>query len=268
MEFGDMFDDFIPRVTIDINDDLTRQVSMDEIKDAVFVIGSHKAPGLDGFSAAFYHTFWGDINESILKEVQQFFEGGYLNQNHNHTNICLIPKVRPPTTMSEFCPITLCNVSYKIISKILVMRLKRHLTNIIAENQTAFIPGRIISDNTIIAHEVYHSLKVKKRQSKSYMALKTDITKAYDRLEWSFLEETMRKMGFCEKWISWIMICVSSVSFSIFINGSPKGYVKPKRGIRQGDPLSMYLFIICAEVLSYMMTRAATKRKIQGIKIN
>ena len=268
MEFGDTFDDFIPRVTTEINDDLTRPVSMDEIKDAVFAIGGHKVLGPDGFSAAFYHTFCGDINQSILKEVQQFFEGGYLEQNHNHTNICLIPKVRPPTTMSEFRPIALCNVSYKIISKILVMRLKRHLTNIIAENQTAFVPGRIISDNNIIAHEVYHSLKVRKRQSKSYMALKTDITKVYDRLEWSFLEETMRRMGFCEKWISLIMICVSSVSFSILINGSPKGFVKPERGIRQGDPLSPYLFIIFAEVLSHMMTRAAMRRKIQGIKIS
>lgn len=99
------------------------------------------------------------------------------------------------------------------------------------------------------------------------MALKTDIKKAYDRLECSFLEETMRQMGFCDKWIKLIMLCVRTVSFSVLINGSPRGYIKPERGIRQGDPLSPYLFILCAEVFSHLMNKAAAERKIQGIKI-
>lgn len=116
----------------------------------------------------------------ILKEVQSFFNDNHLDTTHNHTNICLIPKITAPTTMSDFRPIALCNVSYKIISKILVNRLKKHLSEIISENQAAFIPGRMITNNIIIAHEVYYSLKRRKRQANSYMALKTDITKAYD----------------------------------------------------------------------------------------
>lgn len=99
------------------------------------------------------------------------------------------------------------------------------------------------------------------------MALKTDITKAYDKLDWKFLEETMRRLGFAEKWICWIMKCVTTVSYSVLINGSPKGFIQPWRGIRQGDPMSPYLFILCAEVLSHMMTKAATQRHIQGLKI-
>ena len=268
MDFEDAFHGFTASVTPEINADLTRPVTIEEIKEATYAIGAHKAPGPDGFTGAFYRTFWEDIGPSIVEEVMQFFEGEFLDQNHNHTNICLIPKVRPATKMTEFRPIALCNVSYKIISKILVKRLKAHLPGIISENQTAFTPGRIISDNVIIAHEAYHALKVSKRQSKSYMALKTDITKAYDRLEWNFLEETMRRMGFCEKWINLIMICVKTVSFSVLINGSPRGYIQPGRGIRQGDPLSPYLFILCANVLSHLMTKAAADRKIQGMKIS
>lgn len=268
MDFGDSFDGFVASVTPEINTDLTRPVTIEEIRQAAYAIGAHKAPGPDGFTASFYHTFWEDIEQSIVKDVTQFFDGEFLDQNHNHTNICLIPKVRPATKMTEFRPIALCNVSYKIISKILVKRLKTHLPNIISENQTAFTPGRNISDNVIIAQEAYHALKVSKRISKSYMALKTDITKAYDRLEWNFLEETMRRMGFCDKWINLIMLCVKSVSFSVLINGSPSGYIKPERGIRQGDPLSPYLFILCANVLFHLMNKAAAERKIQGMKIS
>ena len=100
------------------------------------------------------------------------------------------------------------------------------------------------------------------------MALKTDITKAYDRLEWSFLEETMKHMGFNTKWISWIMKCVTTVSYSVLINGSPHGNIIPGRGIRQGDPLSPYLFILCAEVLSHMMKQAESTRNLKGIHLS
>ncbi|WZY89335.1 hypothetical protein YC2023_046070 [Brassica napus] len=186
---------------------------------------------------------------------------------HNHTNLCLIPKIYPPTGMKDFRPIALCNVSYKIISKILVNRLKNHLSNIVSENQNAFIPGRLISDNIVVAHEIFHSLKARKRQANSYMAVKTDITKAYDRLEWRFLQETMRYMGFGEKWIGWIMACISTVTYSVLINGAPEGLITPKRGLRQGDPLSPYLFILCAEVLSHLCNKAMRDRSLLGVKI-
>lgn len=201
-------------------------------------------------------------------EVKSFFDNGDLDSLHNHTNLCLIPKSVPPVTMTDFRPIALCNVSYKVISKILVNRLKKHLSGLITENQAAFIPGRVITDNVIIAHEVFHSLKARTRQATSYMAIKTDITKAYDRLECNFLEETMKRMGFHSKWIQWIMKCVTTVSYSILINGSPKGQIKLERGLRQGDPLSSYLFIICAEVLSHLLTKSTQARKLQGIKIS
>jgi len=126
----------------------------------------------------------------------------------------------------------------------------------------------MITVNIIIAHEVFYSLKSRKRQANSYMALKTDITKAYDRLEWSFIEKTMTHMGFNSTWIAWIMKCISTVSFSVLINGSPHGHINPTRGIRQGDPLSPYIFILCAEVLSHMMNQAEINKQLKGIKLS
>lgn len=265
--YREVFRGFQTRVTNIMNQDLLRTVTEDEVRTAVFDIGSHRAPGPDGFSAIFYQQFWADIKTEIMEEVTSFFQGEGLDMLHNHTNLCLIPKVYPPTGMSEFRPIAFCNVSYKIISKILVNRLKPHLSGIITENQSAFIPGKFITDNVVVAHEIFHSLKARKRQATSYMAVKTDITKAYDRLEWKFLEETMRHMGCDERWIRMIMTCISSVSNSVLINGSPEGFIRPERGIRQRDPLSPYLFILCAEVLSHLMNEAMANRSLLGIKV-
>lgn len=159
-------------------------------------MGPHRASCPDEFSAVFYQKFWVECKADITEEKEKFFNLGELDQQHNHTNLCLIPKIYPPTGMKDFCPIALCNVSYKIISKISVNRLKIHLPNIVAENHNAFIRGRLISDSIVVAHKIFHSFKARKRQANSYMAVKTYITKAYDRLEWKFLQETMQYMGF------------------------------------------------------------------------
>ena len=256
------------RVTSSMNEDLQRMVTEEEIQKAVFAIGADRAPGPDGITAAFYQQFWPSVKDAVIAEVTTFFQEGIIKDSVNHTNICLIPKKEVSTSMTDFRPIALCNVRYKIISKILVERLKTHLSSIVSENQAAFIQGRNIMDNVVIAHEMLHSLKKRKRWANSYMTVKTDITKAYDRLEWDFIRDTMKSLGFDTKWIHWVMQCVESVCFSVLINGAPRGMISPERGIRQGDPLSPYLFILCAEVLSSLLTMAEETNRLKGMKIS
>lgn len=135
--YQQIFEGFQAKITDDINRDLIRDISDEEINEAIFSIGPHKAPGPDGFTGDFYHHFWDDIRPAIVKEVKEFFEDGKMDQIPNHTNLCLIPKVDSPMSMAEFRPTALCNVFYKIISKILVNQLKLHLSGIILENQAA-----------------------------------------------------------------------------------------------------------------------------------
>ncbi|CAA7017787.1 unnamed protein product [Microthlaspi erraticum] len=264
-------DDVIPtmerKVTDEMNTQLTQPVTDTEIKEAMFLIGSDRAPGHDGFSASFYRQFWNQIGPDVCLMVRNFFVTGTLEPRMNHTQICLIPKITDADQMKDYRPISLCTVNYKIISKILVLRLKKILDIVISDTQAAFVPGRQITDNIMVAHEIMHALKSKKDCAAKYIAIKTDISKAYDRVEWDFLEAVMMKMGFSAKWTSWIMACVRSASLSVLINGSDYGFIQPSRGIRQGDPLSPYLFLFCAETLSQMLVQAKVKKEFKGMKI-
>lgn len=164
----------------------------------------------------------------------------------NQTFITLIPKVKNPEYILQFRPISLCNVTYKIISKTMANRLKIVFSEIISSNQSVFVKGRLISDNIIIAHEILRFLKVGKSRT-HYMALKIDMSKAYDRVEWPMVISMMQRVGFNSNWQKWVMECMSSVSYRVLINGSPGDSFIPERGIKQGDPISPFLFLLCAE---------------------
>lgn len=257
-----------PKITMEMNAQLIAPVTDREIKDALDLIGADRAPGPDGFTAAFYKQFWDTIGPDVCNMVRRFFESGIMDNGINHTNIVLLPKFPEAADMGEYRPISLCTVAYKLISKVLDIRIQRCLDVIISESQAAFVPGRQISDNILVAHELISALKSKKDCSEQYMAIKTDISKAYDRVEWSFLESIMTKLGFHPISISWIMSCITTVSYSVLINGCPYGMIKPSRGIRQGDTLSPYLFLLCAEALSQMIDQAQITNRFQGMKLS
>lgn len=266
-DFDDVLSLVTCKVSAEMNEDLTKPVSDTKIKNAVFLIGGNRAPGFDGFTATFYHQFWDLVGQDVCAMVRHFFENGVIDKSINLTHISLIPKIGDPTCAADYRPISLCTVNCKIISKILTLLLKKILGTVIAESQAAFIPGRNISDNVLVVHELLHSLKTTKDCHNGYLAIKTDISKAYDRVEWNFLEKVWYQMGFDNKWITWIMECVRTVSYEVLINGSPHGHIQPSRGLRQGDPLSPYLFLFCAEVLSQMIDKEIADKRIHDMQI-
>ena len=180
----------------------------------------------------------------------------------NHTYVALIPKVEKPRQVTEFRPINLCNVIYRIITKTIANRLKHMLHNIISQTQSAFILGRLIANNVVIGYKCLHKIRLNKEEKKGLVALKLDISKAYDRIKWGFLENVMKRLGFSPKWIDLIMRCISTVSFSILINGAAKGMIHSHRGLRQGCPLSRYLFIFYAEGFSNLFQQVECQKLI------
>lgn len=175
-----LFEKFPPRITGEMNDLLTARISDEEIKRAAFAIKSSSGPGSDGLTGSFYQQFWCIVGPDIIKEIKEFFSTSVFLVEWNYTHLCLITKVRNTMQMSELRLISLCSVHYKIISKILCARLKAILTDIISDTQGAFVSERLISFNILIAHEMIHALRTNSEASSEFMAIKTDMSKAYD----------------------------------------------------------------------------------------
>jgi hypothetical protein len=253
------------RLLSNLKDRLTATYTEDKVYSALMQMAPLKAPEPDGFAADFYQQNWSTVGAEVCKVALHFLNGSKMEENLNATHIALIPKKTAPSCVSKFRPISLCNVSYKIIAKVLANWLKIVLPHVISDNQSAFIPGQLITNNIVAAYETLHSMQSRMWSKVGFMGIKLDMSKVYDRVEWSFLEAVMRKMEFPEEWIKLIMSCVGSVSYTILVNGQPSGNIKPTRGIRQWDPLSPYLFLLCAEALSALLTRVVKKRVLTGV---
>ena len=235
-------------------------VTEDEIRAALWSLKAFKASSSDGLHAGFFHRFWLIVGSSVSDEVKKVFVERRVPEYLNRTHITLIPKIQIPETLGNYRPIILCNIVYKIVTKIIVARLRTFLDKLISPFQIAFVPGRRGIDNAIIAQEVIHSIS-KKRGKVGYMVLKIDLEKAYDKLEWSFISDMLFRVNPPLDLIEVIMSCVSMVvSTSIMVNGEALDPIYPSRGIRQGDPLSPYLFILCMDFLGQLIEEKCSNK--------
>ncbi|XP_057730440.1 uncharacterized protein LOC130945751 [Arachis stenosperma] len=255
------------RVTGKMNDNLMAKITDEEIKEAVFNMGSLKAPGPDGLNGLFYQQYWDILKKEVCGVVRQIFEEGSLPEEIGEITVVLIPKVRQPESLNQLRPISCCNFIYKIVTRVLVGRLRKVLDSIISPVQSAFIKGRLIQDNIVVVQEVFHKLNRKGNHGSNDIAIKLDMNKAYDRLEWNFLQKVMENFGFSTEWVKLMMSCVKSANYRFKINGKLSAKIHPQRGLRQGDPLSPYLFILAAESLTILMERALKDNLISGIKL-
>ena len=242
-------------------DTLNKAISNEEIKAAIFSIDDSKAPGPDGFSSRFFKAAWGIIGNDVCAAVSSFFESGSMLREINCTVIALVPKVPNPGSMHDYRPISCCNTIYKCISKIIAARIKQCIPDIISPSQSAFVQGRSIADNVLITQDLM--LNYHRDIGPPRCALKVDIMKAYDTVSWDCILSILSYMGTPTHLLKCIMSCITTPSFSISINGELAGFFASKRGLRKGDPLSSFLFILAMEAFSRSLAVAANRQGFQ-----
>ncbi|XP_023890148.2 uncharacterized protein LOC112002224 [Quercus suber] len=191
----ELIDAIHPKVSAHMNSFLTRDFRAEEVTRALKQMFPTTAPGPDGMPPLFYQQYWPTVGKVITETVLDFLNVGITPLNFNETHIVLIPKVKDPKHVQDFRPISLCNVAYKLASKILANRLKPFLPTLVCENQSAFVAERLITDNILVASETMFHISQKRKGKVGEMALKLDMSKAYDRVEWKCLEQIMVKLG-------------------------------------------------------------------------
>ncbi|PWA95854.1 Arginine repressor C-terminal-like domain-containing protein [Artemisia annua] len=220
--------------------------------------------GRTAFNFKFIKSYWEIIKYDFLNCVKYFETTGKFANGCKPSFIVLIPKKADPLGFSDYRPISLIGCVYKVISKILSARLAKVIPSIIGPNQTAFIEGRQNLDGCLVANEIIRMANI---EDLNLMIFKVDFEKAFDSVNWNFLHDIMKQMGFGEKWRKWIDACLSSASNSVMVNGSPSKEFKMERGLRQGDPLSPFLFLIVAEALQVAVLEACSKGVFKGITL-
>nr|CCA66235.1 hypothetical protein [Beta vulgaris subsp. vulgaris] len=245
--------------------DLIAPFSHEEIDKAVASCSSDKAPGPDGFNFTFIKKAWDVIKEEIYETVQEFWNSSRLPKGCNMAFIALIPKTDSPKGFQDFRPISMVGCVYKIVAKLLTMRLQKVMNSLVGPAQSSFIEGRHILDSALIAGELIDSCK---RWKTSSSLLKIDFHKAFDSVSWAFLDWTLEKMNFPIQWRQWIQTCVTTASSSVLINGSPSPPFKLQKGLRQGDPLSPFLFVLVVETLNLLINKAISLGFWEGVEVS
>eukprot|EP00253_Pinus_taeda_P007836 PITA_07836 len=240
-------------------------VTKEEVEHIVKSMAKDKSPGPDGWTIELFNHFFDSIGDELTDVVEESRRKGVILPPFNATFIALIPKKEDPDSFEDFRPISLCNYVYKIIAKIIAVRLKLILSKNISSEQFGFLDGRQIHEAIGVAQETIHSIR---QTIKKGAVIKIDLSKAYDRICWTYLWMLLTHLGFKLEFINWIMGCVTSVSFAVLINGAASPFFKGQRGLRQGCPLSPLLFLLVAEGLSRLIMEAKRTGLIKGFNRN
>lgn len=239
---------------------IARPVTPAEIEEVVMSSKNNKAPGIDGFNAEFYKSCWPIIKHDITEAILSFFQSGKMLGELNITSITLVAKKKSPNTFQDYRPISVCKVLYRFISNILANRLSQVLKEVTNLNQHAFIKGRKIHENIALCHELLHNYH--KDKGPPRMAVKIDIHKAYDSLNWEFLIHLLHLMEFPPAFAEWIRACITRPHFTVNLNGSSVGYFHSTRGLRQGCPVAPYLFILAMQHFSDLLDQQVAQGKL------
>ena len=241
------------RLSSSVLESIAQPFTDEDIQKVFFSMPKNKSPGPDGYLSEFFTGNWAAVGRDVLDAIHELFSSGSLLQQWNTTILTLIPKKQSVNRIADFRPISCCNTVYNAVSKLMADRLKQVLPLLIFNSQSAFIPGRILVENVLMATQLIQGYNWKKISKRS--VLKVDLKKAFDSINWSYIVLILRALGFPDSFVNLIYQCISTTRFSVAINGELCGYFKGARGLRQGDPLSPYLFVLAMEVFSQMINK-------------
>lgn len=243
---------------------LTAPFGDEEIREVVSNSDGSKCPGPDGFNFAFYKRFWDLLKGEIGMMFDQFYHTATLPRGFSSYFVTLIPKVHSPSSLGDFRPISLLGSLYKMVAKVLASRLAPIMDKLISSNQSAFIKGRQLVDGVVAVNEI---IDFARKARKDCLIFKVDFEKAYDSVSWSFLDYMMRRLGFSVRWRRWIHACVCCGKLSVLVNGCPTEEINIQKGLKQGDPLAPFLFLLVVEGLSGLVRSAEALGLYQGFKV-
>jgi exonuclease III len=251
-------------LTPGMKESLKSPLSISELSQAVKAMKVGRAPGPDGIILEFYKIYWDLICKDYMNMLRQSFQAGRLHPGMTQGFIFLLHKGGERLKLTNWRPITLLNISYKVLAKALQLRLQPVLMEVISFDQSAFLPMRFILDNILLTSE---TMAWAEETGQSLIFLKLDFSKAYDMVDWGFLFRAMSEFGFPAEFIEWTKLLFLGATASVKINGSPSPAFAIERGVRQGCPLAPYLFLIVAEVLNAMVKRGMEIGEVKGIKL-
>ena len=253
----------IPQVPEEAKEALSAKFSEKDISQAIRLSPENKSPGTDGLGIEFYKKFWPHIKTLVCNSIDTSMQTGSMSISQKQGIISLIPKPgKDVSYLKNWRPISLLNQDYKLIARILAERCKQHLNDLISSDQNGFVPGRFIGLNI---HRILNLIDLCEKNQINGLLLNIDFEKAFDCVEWDFIYTALKVFGFPEQYINYVKTLYNDISSCVINNGKFTKFFHLQRGVRQGCPLSTYLFVLGAEVLSLYIKQ---KGDIEGIKIN